>query len=91
MLVNRAQRVLKNTDHESNRTLGLEIPALTGRVLGSASSMNVDGIRDADCGLAVVGTAVMLDSMKALGESSTRRGGTPTEKINAGLSSLAGD
>ena len=47
--------------------------------------MNTGGIWDADRCPAVVGTAIALDSMEVLGEHSTRRDGTPTEEINAGL------
>jgi hypothetical protein len=75
MLTNRAQRVLKNTDGESNRTLGLVISSVPKDwVVGSASSSNLDGTGEADCCLAIVGTAVTVESMGAPGERSGRRG-----------------
>jgi len=67
MLTNRAQRVLKNTEGESNRTFGLCITSVFGdRVVGSPSSSNLDGTGEADCCLIVVGTALTLESMGAL-------------------------
>ena len=50
MLENRAQRVLKNTDVESNWTFGLEISSVFGdRVVGSPSSADLDGAREVLC------------------------------------------
>ena len=91
MLTNRAQRVLKNTNGESNWTFGLEISLFTDQVLGLTSSSNFGGIWETDHGLVVIGNAVTLNSMRVLGESSTRRDGPPTEKNDAGLSSWAGN
>jgi len=71
MLTNRAQRVLKNTEGESNRTFGLGIsPTFKDRVVGSPSSSNLDGTGEADCCLVVFGMALTSESMGALGESS---------------------
>ena len=64
MLANRTQKVLRNTEGESNRTLGLVISfVFKGWVIGSPSSSNLDGTGEADCCLIVVGTALMLGSM----------------------------
>ena len=63
MLENRAQRVLKNADGESKRTLGLGIPSILGdRVVGSPSSANFDEGGEADCCL-VTGTSSTVGSM----------------------------
>lgn len=73
ILANRAQRVLKNTDGESNRIFGLTISsAATGGVVGPASSSNFDGTGEAVCCLVVVRTGV-VESMEALDEGSGRR------------------
>ena len=70
MLANRAQRVLKNTEGESNRTFGLDIfSVFKDWVAGSPSSSNLDGTGDADCCLIVVGAAFTPESMGDLGES----------------------
>ena len=75
MLENRAQMVLKNTDGESNRTLGLEIPSVfTDRIAGPSSTSNMGGIWEGDWCLAFVGTAMKFDSMEALDELLCRRG-----------------
>ena len=74
MLANRAQRVLKNTEGESNRTFGLGTSSVCNdRVVGSPSSSNLDGTGEAGCCLVVVGTALTSESMGALGESSGQR------------------
>jgi len=78
ILEKRAQKVLKNTNGESNRTLGLETsPTFTDRVVGPSSSLNLDGAGEADCCLTVIGIATTLDSMEALDKRSGRRDGPP--------------
>ena len=75
ILTNLAQRVLKNTDGESNRIFGLTIsPVVTDRVVGSTSSSNFEGTGETDCCLVAVGAGVTVDSMEALGGGSGRRG-----------------
>jgi len=76
ILANRAQRVLKNTDGESNRIFGLTTSSVaTGEVVGSASSSNFDGTGEAACCLVVVrtGGTCATESMGALGGGSGRR------------------
>ena len=65
ILANRAHKVWKNTDTESNRTSGLTTAsAVTDRVPGSSSSSNLDGTGETDCILVVVvGMGVTLESM----------------------------
>ena len=79
MLTNRAQRVLKNTEGESNRTFGLEISSVfkDRAAAGSPSSSNLDGTGEVDCRLIVAGAALTLESMGALGESSGGRDSSP--------------
>jgi len=68
MLANRAQRVLKNTEGESNRTCGLDTSSSVPKdlVVGSPPSSNLDGTGEADCCLVVVGMALTSESMGAL-------------------------
>ena len=87
ILANRAQRVLKNTDGESNRTFGLTISsAVADRIVGSASSSNFDGTGEVDCCLVVVRTGV-TESMGALDEGSGQRNASTVEKIDTNLRS----
>ena len=82
ILTNRAQRVLKNTDGESNRIFGLTISsAATGRVAGPASSSNFDGTGEAACCLVVVRTGVE-ESMEVLDEGSGRRDVSAVDTVN---------
>jgi hypothetical protein len=63
MLENRAQRVLKNADGESNRTLGLETPSVfTDRVVGPSSTANASGIGERDRPPVFVVTAMDFDT-----------------------------
>lgn len=79
-LANRAQSVLKNTDGESNRTLGLEIFSMfTDRMVGPASSPKLDETGEGDCCLGFVRTAMTLESTKTLAKHLCRRGGPPME------------
>jgi len=81
MLENRAQRVLKKTNGELNRTLGLEtLSALTDRVVGSSSVSKPDGTGGGDCRFVPLGIAMTLDSAEALDEHLRRRDGSPMEK-----------
>ena len=92
ILTNRAQRVLKNTDSESNRIFGLAIPSvLTDRVVGSTSSSNFDGTGEAESCLAVVRTGAEIASMGALDGGSGRRDGPGMEKIEIDLGSSLAD
>lgn len=89
MLEKRAQRVSKNTDGESNRTLGLEIPSIfTDRVAGSSSILNSSGTGEGEWCLAFVGTAIRFDPMEALDDPLCRRGGSPVGRFDTGLSPL---
>jgi len=89
ILENLAQKVLKNTGGESNRTLGLEIPSVfTARVVGPSSTSNSNGSGEGDWCLAFVGTAIKFDSMGALGDLLCRRDGSPVGSIDTGLSSF---
>lgn len=68
MLAKRAQRVLKKTEGESNRTSGLAVGSMVadGMVGDPSSSSNFDGTGETDCCLVVVvGAGVMLGSMGA--------------------------
>lgn len=78
ILANRAQRVLKNTDGESNLIFGL---AVTDRMAGSASSSNFDGTGETDRCLVVVDTGATVDSMEVLGGDSGRRDDFVMDKI----------
>ena len=93
ILTNRAQRVLKNTDSESNRIFGLAIPSvLTDRVVGSTSSSNFDGTGEAEsCLVVVVRTGAEIASMGALDGGSGRRDGPGIEKIEIDLGSSSAD
>jgi len=89
ILENRAQRVLKNTDGESNLTLGLEISsAFADRIVGPSSTSNSSGTGEGDWCLAFVGTAMEFDSMEAIGDLLCRRDGSPMWRIDTGLSSF---
>ena len=82
MLENRAQKLLKNTNRESNRTLGLEIPsAFTDRVVGSSSVSNSDGTGEGDCCSTSLGIAMTRHSVKVFDEHLCRRDGSPMERI----------
>ena len=71
ILANRAQKVLKNTEGESNRTFGLDTFSVPkDRVVGSPSSSNLDGTGETDRRPIVVETALTPESMGALSESS---------------------
>lgn len=54
---------------------------------GSIPFSNLDGTGGVGSCVVIVGTAAALESIVALGEGSGRRNGTPTEEIEAGLSS----
>jgi len=87
MLEKRAQRVSKNTNGESNRTLGLEIPSMfTDRVAGSSSTSNSGGTWEGEWCFALVGTAIMFDSMEILDDPLCRRGGSPVGGFDTSLS-----
>lgn len=74
ILENRAQRVPKNTDGESNRTLGLETPSVfTDRVVGPSSTENASGTGERDCCLVFAGTAMKFDTAEILDELLCRR------------------
>ena len=82
-LAKRAQKVLKNTTGESNRTSGLEtFSAFSHGVVGSASSANLDGTGETDRSLVAFGEAVTLGSMEALGERSGGRSDSPISGEN---------
>jgi len=71
VLANRAQRVLKNINYESNRTFGLGIStAFKDWVVGSPSSVNFDGIMEADLCVAPPGLASTFGSTRTLDECS---------------------
>lgn len=73
ILANRAQRVLRNTDGESNRILGLVISSVAmGRVVGSTSSSNLDGTGETDRCSVVVKAGGAFESMRGLGSSGRR-------------------
>lgn len=76
-LANRAQRVLKSTDGESNRTPGLEI--FSDRIVGSTSSSKPDETEEADCCLGFVRAAMAIEPTEALAKHLCRRGGSPME------------
>lgn len=67
ILAKRAQRVLKKTEGESNRTSGLAVSAIVADgMVGDPSSSNFDGTGETDCCLVVVvGAGVTLGSMGA--------------------------
>ena len=69
MLANRAQRDWRNIEGESNRTAGLS-SVFKVRVVGSPSSVNLDGTGEADCCLIVAGVASTSGSMRTLDECS---------------------
>jgi len=71
MLVNRAQRVLKNTDDESNWIFGLGISSVVKDwVVGLSSSVNFDRIVESDRCVVVAGVASTFGSMRTLDECS---------------------
>ena len=89
ILENLAQRVSKNTDGESNRTLGLEISSVfTDRIFGPSSTSNSNTTGEGDCCLAFVGTAMEFDSVEAIGDLLCRRDGSPVWRIDTGLCSF---
>lgn len=87
ILANRAKRVSRNTDGESNKTLGLEVSStFVDRVTESTLSSNLDGTGEAGCWLVVVGAVTVFESMVILSEGSNRMDGSPTEKSGTGVS-----
>lgn len=77
ILANRAQRVLKNTDGESNRIFGLTISASVSvdPTVGSAPSSDLYGGGEADPSLVFFEIGATVDSM-ALGWSGFRSEGS---------------
>lgn len=74
ILENRAQSVLKNTDGESNRTLGLETPSVfTDRVVGPSSTAKASGTGEGDRCLVFGGTAMKFGIAETVDELLCRR------------------
>ena len=69
MLANRAQRVWKNTEGESNRTFGLGVSEFKDRVVGSPeSSVNFDETGEGDCCIVVAGVTLAVWFLRTLDE-----------------------
>lgn len=73
ILANRAQRVLKNTEGESNRTSGREISSAFAGWVGSTVSSNLDGTGEVDSCLVAFERPSPVVAIRVLGEGSGQR------------------
>jgi hypothetical protein len=83
MLTNRAQKVLKKTDGESNRIFGLTISSVLTDRVGSALSSYLDGIGEADRCLVAFERDPTLESMAVPGEEGRLWGRAWNKKLTS--------